>query len=385
MIPIIKATILECTRDRKNLMFMVFFPLFLIALLGSVLTAIFSQGNDNLLTEETYIYYVLEDSGKAKEILDIFINNLEKEKEIKLIFKKIEDLETGKTKVQVNKDILLHFKGDTINVYSNDEDLIKSSYIYGILSGLSNRLNSTMEVYKINPIKASEIINREDKNYIEEEKVKVSESPSAMNYYGVAEIGLMIFYFINYPLATIKHQRKYSLKNRISLSGISTFKYYLSLFIAFFLFSFSCVTITYLLSKFILNINYGSNPIIFLLAVMPFLIIVNGIGIIIPAIFKEEEISGSIISNIIIPALTFLGGGYVALGDDIGGMFNIITNISPLRWFNKSLFRYIYSGDFSILRLWLIIGVVFLIVFILVISIIGRRSDKIYEKYPSIN
>lgn len=71
----------------------------------------------------------------------------------------------------------------------------------------------------------------------------------------------------------------------------------MSLFIAFFLFSFSCVTITYILSKFILNINYGSNPIIFLLAVIPFLIIVNGIGIIIPAIFKEE-VAGTIISNL---------------------------------------------------------------------------------------
>jgi len=160
---------------------------------------------------------VLEDSDKAKEILDIFINTLEKEKDLKLIFKEIEDLEGGKTKVQVNKDILLHFQGDTIDVYLNDEDLIKSSYIYGILSGFSNKINSTMKVYKINPEKASKIINIEDKDYIEEEKVKVSESPSAMNYYGVAEIGLMIFYFINYPFDTIKHQRKYSLKDRIFL------------------------------------------------------------------------------------------------------------------------------------------------------------------------
>ena len=64
--------------------------------------------------------------------------------------------------------------------------------------------------------------------------------------------------------------------------------------------------VTYILAKLLLNINYGSNPIIFPLAVIPFLILVNGIGIIIPAIFKEEETAGTIINNVIITRLTLL-------------------------------------------------------------------------------
>ena len=35
------------------------------------------------------------------------------------------------------------------------------------------------------------------------------------------------------------------------------------------------------------------------------------------AIFKEEETTGTIINNVITPILTFLGGGYVALGEDL--------------------------------------------------------------------
>ena len=177
-----------------------------------------------------------EDSSKTKEILEIFIDALESEETSNLILKEVESLEEGKTKVQVNKEILLHFKDDTINVYSNDEELIKSSYIYGLLNGISNRLNSIMEVYKINPEKASEIISKISNNYIEEEEIAVNESPSSMNYYGVAEIGLMIFFFINYPLERIRNQRKSSLKDRIFLSGLSTTKYYLSLFMGFYIF-----------------------------------------------------------------------------------------------------------------------------------------------------
>ena len=137
-------------KGQKNLLFMIFFPIFLVILIGSVLTSIFEQENDKFTTEETYIYYLAEDSSKTKEILEIFIDALESEETSNLILKEVESLEEGKTKVQVNKEILLHFKDDTINVYSNDEELIKSSYIYGLLNGISNRLNSTMEVYKIN-------------------------------------------------------------------------------------------------------------------------------------------------------------------------------------------------------------------------------------------
>ena len=64
---------------------------------------------------------------------------------------------------------------------------------------------------------------------------------------------------------------------------------------------------------------------------------------------------------------------------DLGGILNFVTKISPLRWFNMSVFRYIYSGNLSILITWLQIGVVSLIVIILVIYIIGKRSDRINE------
>ena len=60
MTAIIKATILNCIRDRKNLIFMIFFPLFLVFLIGSATSNYFDKENNNVAIEDLSIYYIDE-------------------------------------------------------------------------------------------------------------------------------------------------------------------------------------------------------------------------------------------------------------------------------------------------------------------------------------
>lgn len=387
MIAIIKATILKCFRDRKNLIFMMFFPLFLVFLIGSTLSSYFDKMNNNATIEDVKIYYFNEGNNEINEVFDTFIGIVKESKDIeKADIKEIYNLEDGKIEVRVNRAILLHLKDDTIEVYSNDKSYIKTSLIYGILESIANRYNAVTEVFKINPIKGEEILNNEDNvNFIEEENISYENIPNSMGYYGVAEIGLMLFHFVSYPLFTIKEGKKNNIKDRIKLSGISINKYYLSTFIGCFIFSFAVSLVTYTLSNILFNVNYGDNLLIMPLAMIPFLILVNGLGTIIPIIFEDDKVSVTILQNIIIPVLTFLGGGYVAIYGEMHGIFNIITKISPLRWFNISIFRYIYSGDKSILCNWMIFGAITFIIIMILIYIMTRREDSSNEKYISIN
>ena len=88
MIPIIKGYNIRMYKGQKNLFIYDIFPIFLVILIGSVLTSIFEQRNDKFTTEETYIYYLAEDSSKTKEILEIFIDALESEETSKPYLKK---------------------------------------------------------------------------------------------------------------------------------------------------------------------------------------------------------------------------------------------------------------------------------------------------------
>lgn len=387
MIAIIKATILNCIRDRKNLIFMILFPLFLVFLIGNTLSSYFDKMNNNVAIEDLSIYYIDESDTKTSEVFDAFIEIVKESKDIENVdLKEISNIDDGKKEVRVNRAILLYLKDNTIEMYSNDNSSIRSSIVFQILESISDRYNAISEVYTINPLKAEEIIKYENnENFIEEENIPYDQSPSSMDYYGVAEIGLMMFYFINYPLFNLKQDKRKNIKDRIKLSGISTPRYYLASFIGFFIFSYGVSLITYILSKILFNVNYGDNLLIMPLAMIPFLILVNGLGTMMPMIFKDDKVSVTILQNIIIPVLCFLGGGYIALYGEMDGIFNLVTKISPLRWFNSSIFRYIYSGDKSLLISWLIFGVIALVVILILIYIITRREDKRSEKYISIN
>ncbi|WP_308779901.1 ABC transporter permease [uncultured Clostridium sp.] len=387
MTAIIKATILNCIRDRKNLIFMIFFPLFLVFLIGSATSNYFDKENNNVAIEDLSIYYIDEGDEKTKEVFNTFIDVVKGSKDLENIeLKEISNIDEGKKEVRVNRAILLYLKNNNIEMYSNNNSSIRASIVYQIIESISDRYNAITEVYTINPLKAEEIINSNNTfNFIEEENIPYEQSPSSMDYYGVAEIGLMLFYFVSYPLFNLKHDKKNNIKDRIKLSGISTSKYYLASFIGFFIFSYGVSLITYILSNILFDVNYGNNLLIMPLAMIPFLIIVNALGTIIPIISSDDKVAVTILQNIVIPVLCFLGGGYMAIYGDMKGIFNIITKISPLRWFNNSIFRYIYSNDNSLLINWLTFGGITLVVTVIIIYLITRREDKGNEKHISIN
>lgn len=387
MTAIIKATILNCIRDRKNLIFMIFFPLFLVFLIGSATSNYFDKENNNVAIEDLSIYYIDEGDEKTKEVFNTFIDVVKGSKDLENIeLKEISNIDEGKKEVRVNRAILLYLKNNNIEMYSNNNSSIRASIVYQIIESISDRYNAITEVYTINPLKAEEIINSDNTfNFIEDENIPYEQSPSSMDYYGVAEIGLMLFYFVSYPLFNLKHDKKNNIKDRIKLSGISTSKYYLASFIGFFIFSYGVSLITYILSNILFDVNYGNNLLIMPLAMIPFLIIVNSLGTIIPIISSDDKVAVTILQNIVIPVLCFLGGGYMAIYGDMKGIFNIITKISPLRWFNNSIFRYIYSNDNSLLINWLTFGGITLVVTVIIIYLITRREDKGNEKHISIN
>lgn len=386
MIAVIKSTILIGIRSRKNFVFMILFPLFLILVIGGTTASSFDKINNSVAIEELVIYYVDESNNKTSEVFNTFSDIVKESKDIdKIELRKINNIEEGKKEVRVNREILLHLKDNNIEMYSNDNSSIRSSIIYQILESVADRYNAITEVYTINSLKAKEIIGYDIEDFIEVNNISYEKSPSSMDYYGVAEIGLMLFYFVNYPLFTLSENKRSNIKDRVKISGLSTAKYYLLSFIGFFIFSFGASLVTYILSNILFNINYGDNVLIVPLAMIPFLILVNGLGTIIPIIFESDKTSRVILQNVVIPVLCFLGGGYIALYGEMDGIFNILTKISPLRWFNSSVFRYIYSDDKSLLINWFIFGIISLILIVIMIYLITRKEDRVNEKYISIN
>lgn len=378
MIAIIKATILNVIRNRKNFMFLVFFPVFLTFLLGTVLS---SYMDNKIEVGKIEVHYYDEGNENLKEAFAAFKDtDFSKENNLELNFTEEKSIEDGKNDVRVNKSIFVHLNEDKIDFYSNDSSLIQSSFVYGVLNNITKRYAAIGTMYKINASKTTQILeSNASRNFLKEELVEKEASPRAIDYYGVAEIGLMIFYFVTCPIFYLKKDSINNVKERIISAGVSEKKYYLASFIGYCIFGFMVTTLSYIINLLVLKVNYGENLLLLPIASIPFIIMVVGIGTIVSMLFKDVESSSTIIQSVIIPSLTFLGGGYAAFGDNLPPVLNFVTSISPLRWFNMSIFRVIYTGDNSLLIVWTITGAITLGIIILLINLISNRRDKCYE------
>lgn len=103
MIAIIKATILNVIRNRKNFMFLVFFPVFLTFLLGTVLS---SYMDNKIEVGKIEVHYYDEGNENLKEAFAAFKDtDFSKENNLELNFTEEKSIEDGKNDVRVNKSI----------------------------------------------------------------------------------------------------------------------------------------------------------------------------------------------------------------------------------------------------------------------------------------
>ncbi len=136
------------------------------------------------------------------------------------------------------------------------------------------------------------------------------------------------------------------------------------------------ILVSYLVLKFIVAVDYGQNFFVVPLALLPFVLLVIAAGVLLSIIFKENHRVDAILNSLIIPVLCFLGGGYAAFYE-LSGLFNILTNISPLRWFNKGILNYIYDGNSAYLNNWLLLGSIVSFVLIISIGILSSMEERL--------
>lgn len=375
MFAVFKSTILSYLRRRKNALFNLLFPIFLVLLLGNVLSMVMDDESTSS-NEAIKIYYYDQGSDETKEILDI-LKGLDTDLDLK--FAEVDTLEEGKNKVRTESAVLIHLADSKINYYSNDRYLTDSSIVNSLLNGVVEGYNTTVQTFKVNPQLAG-AISQEETDYEKEfndEKIEAEKSPNAMGYYGVAELGLMVFYFVAEPTFELKREKRLKIKERIKLSGLSAAKYYFAKYLGCVFINYLSILISYLILKYAFKVNYGDNPFIMPISLLVFVLLVDAVGLMTGTIFKDTDKADVIIGSAVIPFLCLMGGGYVALDNDLGAIGNLITRISPLRSFNLGVFNYIYGGSSVDFRNWIIGAVIATIIILTIVQFKSRWEEKV--------
>lgn len=348
MLQIIKKVFLNQIRNPRWLFFLVTFPIFLVALIGTILQG--AYGNKQSLPNVQAV--VLDEStGIADDVINaISTATTSVAKDYGIELSRIFSEEEGKREARLDRKVFVHADGDVIKVYFNEVDSINGERVSGVFQGVSNSVQVVEEIYDIDASLADTI--REENNATYElpmVKFKDENYMTSFDYYGVAELTLMMLYIAMIPLTDIFRDRDTKIKNRMNLAGISNLKYYTSSLIAYTLVAIVAYIPAFLFTIFAYDVGWGQYPVITYLYLMLFCIFNIILGMFLAVFLKQRGKIDILMAVVFIPVLSFLGGSYSPFTFEFKTVLQKITLLSPLRWINLGIFRHLYNDDNSVL------------------------------------
>ena len=375
MIYIIKKVIKNQVKNPKWFLFLMLFPIFLIMLISSILEQAFDD-KSNLNKVDVVLYDQAE--GFATEVLDAISSaTVPIEEDYGIIVSSIDEVETGIREARVNKKVFVHFNGEKMQVYGNDTEILDTARVVALFRSVACSIQTAKESYRIVGDKVLELIGT-DNAYYEVETVMIPDESamSSYDYYGVAEITLMILYLILIPLGDLFRDKSTNVKERILLSGLSRTKYYVASLIAYIFVAIIAFIPSFLISYYHFDVNWGKLPAVMYVYLMLFAIFNITIGMLFGVLLNNRGKVEAILSVIVIPIFSFLGGSYTPFSYDMEGIFSKIMLISPLRWVNVSIFKNIYGGVVNSQIITSVIFVVLIVINMCVIVLKDRRECK---------
>lgn len=369
----IKSTILLVLRSPKYLIFSMFFPIFLTILLGGILGKDFEDNNP---MNGKVIYYV-NNIGKDGESLLKTFHKVSGKGDINLSLKQISSVEEGKNEVRKKDEIFLEINKDKINIFVQNGRDFYYSYIKSLLTGIIKRGETANLLIETNKIEGANILRKGEvkDGGISINIIKKEEAPTSFDYYAIAELTLMLLYLMLFPMSRYFEDKRIEVKERMKLLGISDFKYYFGGTIGYFILSFIITLPSFLFSNYILKTNWGSYPLLCYGGIQIFALASISIGTVIASLCNSEEKVLGVLQAAVFPILSFLGGSYIAFPDDVGGLFQIVTNISPIRWLNRGIMQSIFKGENSLLMKAYFGGAIIILLMAGIMIISGKRKD----------
>lgn len=188
---------------------------------------------------------------------------------------------------------------------------------------------------------------------------------SSYDYYGIT---MMIYSALNAATLaanSFMEQRIKSPNLRIVFSPVKPMYIYLSKIIATVIFTTVCYSAVGVALHFMMNVNFGGEKAIFLWMLMIAVeFFASCLSVMVCCIVKSEEITNTIVSNLI-TLLAVVGGLFFPV-DGMGKVIEVISDFTPVKWISTSLFQIVYDNNMMsflpILGILVVLGLIFIFI-----------------------
>lgn len=358
----------QALRDKHSTLMMVIYPIALILILGTALSGVFE--NSITFKYNKILYKIEGEESKGfneflKVVGDLGIG-VEQVHSEESALKKIEDASYS-CYIDVNEE-----EGE-IKLYKNNVYSFKGDLIQTILQSYIERYNVISEIAVQNPKAIGEILADNNINYVEEKHIEKDRKPRALDYYAVTMLTMIMMYGSLSGAFSIGSEYVRNTFHRVMASPVNKYEVLSGKVLGSVIATFLQGVIVILFTKYVFNTYWGENiyPIYLLILSQVIMSISLGVGI---AFLTEKDTLTTSLLNIILPLITFLGGGYVPLEQFNNRGLNFISILSPLKWTNDGIFDYIYMNTYEGLSNAIIINFVIAMVFLGVSSLIYKKK-----------
>ena len=333
--------------DTKPIMIRLLSFIVIILILGCA----FSKAFDAASLDKVKIIYHNADSGKFGEL---FIASMTQVEEIKSLvdfeevssFKKAEEL-IGSEQAAAFVYIPEGFseqggngeKSKTVEVYREKESGVNATIVRNVVDSFVNGINTAGVIYRMTG--SLDGFQMNSGSSMTEAPLSHSKSTTAMGYYAVAMLLMMLLHGAEYGRVGIGEDYLGVLGDRLRLSPIKPFDQYLGKIIGLSAVPFLQGIVIILFTKFAYGVDWGNNFTLVLLIVFTFSVLSTTFGAMLSIVTGDVAKAGSMV-NIAILAFTFLAGGFVAMD------FGVLANFSPSYYAKTAIFNIVYNGDLGL-------------------------------------
>lgn len=338
---LIKKESLQIFRNRMAILMMIIFPILMIVILS---LAFKSSFNTTTTVPHLKVRYQLE--GAETDYQKNFTKFLKTlNKELGFEAKVSKNLSADKQKVSEGAlTATLEVKSDkTIKVTTNRINQQNADLVKMLVDTYVNNAKTYDSIGELYPATLNNIKKR-TVDYIKTTSIQTSKGMTSADYYAISMFTMITFYSIMSAMNLVLSDRQLGAVNRIRLTGVSNVHILLGKLMGGMFATGVQLTVLYIFTRFVMQVNWGSHhlQILGVTASLIYLSIAIGIGL---ASGIRNESFLMVASNVVIPIFAFLGGSYVPLSTLNSEFINQLSNISPIKWVNDSLFYLVFGGQ----------------------------------------
>lgn len=329
--------ILDLVRDKTSMLSMIIFPILFMTTLGITLSGAFSSSYEFKPKTVIYVNNLSTTSDYSEEKL-ILNNFLELGKKNNITFKEISSVEEGQKEVQTANSIFLELRDKNIIVYKNSKNKYSTNIVISMLTSISKKVT-------LKSITNGNIETLEE-GFTTATEFQPKKGFTSYDYYGIVEITMMVLYGSGYGFYTIYNNRRNKIEARCFQGNLSKNSYIITKVTSTFIVTVISLIPAMLYSIFVLKAYWGEDYFSVIALLLSLNFFGTTLGILLGYIFKEEKHGSFFLNTLIIPVMTFLGGGYIYL-EDGNKLLDIVRYISPLTLINKSILSIAFYEDYS--------------------------------------